>query len=115
MEFPIVLIAWQTTKSGDFKVKEEIVKNQMEADNFSTRYTKSGVVIKTRALTKEEKVQLFGVSPSTKNTTYNTPHKQPNKTIRKVGIGYLKDVTNKQWQIIIAILAIIVTIVIAIL
>jgi hypothetical protein len=60
MEYPVWMIAWLQTKEGDILVKEEIVKNEREDENFSKRY--SGKIIKTRELTNDERIN-HGFAP----------------------------------------------------
>jgi hypothetical protein len=64
MDFPKVLMAFQETKQGDFKIAEQIVKDQTEADHFLTKYTKSTVRIEARRLTITERNQISNIQTS---------------------------------------------------
>ena len=48
MDYPLWMMAWRHTKQGDFLEKEELIKNEKEADSFSSRYFDK--IIKTREL-----------------------------------------------------------------
>jgi hypothetical protein len=53
-EFPVVVQAYQPNGTKELFVAEQVVHNQVEADNFTTRY--AGFTIKARRLNESEKM-----------------------------------------------------------
>ena len=51
-EFPVVVQAYQASGTDDLFVAEQVVSNQHEANNFTSRY--AGYLIKARTLTDAE-------------------------------------------------------------
>ena len=53
-EFPVVVQAYQPSANGELFVAEQMVRNQVEVDAFSSRY--AGYVIKARVVKENEMV-----------------------------------------------------------
>jgi hypothetical protein len=51
-DFPVVIQAFETTGNTDVFIAEQVVNNQADINNFTTRYT--GKLIKARRLTEAE-------------------------------------------------------------
>ena len=51
-EFPVVVQAYQPSANGELFVAEQMVRNQVEVDAFSSRY--AGYVIKARIAKENE-------------------------------------------------------------
>lgn len=56
-EFPVVVQAYQPSANGELFVAEQMVRNQVEVDAFSSRY--AGYVIKARVIKDNEMVPEY--------------------------------------------------------
>lgn len=56
-EFPVVVQAYQPSANGELFVAEQMVRNQVEVDAFSSRY--AGYVIKARIVQENEMVPEY--------------------------------------------------------
>jgi hypothetical protein len=56
-EFPVVVQAYQPSANGELFVAEQMVRNQVEVDAFSSRY--AGYVIKARVVKENEMVPEY--------------------------------------------------------
>src|SRR5688572_1062299 len=56
-EFPVVIQAYQPSANGELFVAEQMVRNQVEVDAFSSRY--AGYVIKARVVKENEMVPEY--------------------------------------------------------
>jgi hypothetical protein len=56
-EFPVVVQAYQPSANGELFVAEQMVRNQVEVDTFSSRY--AGYVIKARVVKENEMVPEY--------------------------------------------------------
>ncbi|THU40704.1 hypothetical protein FAM09_00900 [Niastella caeni] len=65
-EFPVVVQAYQPSANGELFVAEQMVRNQAEADSFSSRY--AGYVIKARVVRENELVTNYRDGNGTKRT-----------------------------------------------
>ncbi len=65
-EFPVVVQAYQPSANGELFVAEQMVRNQVEVDAFSSRY--AGYVIKARVVKENEMVPEY--SNDNGNKTY---------------------------------------------
>ncbi len=65
-EFPVVIQAYQPSASGELFVAEQMVRNQVEVDAFSSRY--AGYVIKARVVKENEMVPEYSNGNGTKRT-----------------------------------------------
>ena len=69
-EFPVVVQAYQPSANGELFVAEQMVRNQVEVDAFSSRY--AGYVIKARVVKENEMVPEYTNGNSTKRTVVNS-------------------------------------------
>lgn len=65
-EFPVVVQAYQPSANGELFVAEQMVRNQVEVDAFSSRY--AGYVIKARVVKENEIVPEYSNGNGTKRT-----------------------------------------------
>ena len=65
-EFPVVVQAYQPSANGELFVAEQMVRNQVEVDAFSSRY--AGYVIKARIVKENEMVPEYSNGNGTKRT-----------------------------------------------
>jgi hypothetical protein len=65
-EFPVVVQAYQPSANGELFVAEQMVRNQVEVDAFSSRY--AGYVIKARVVKENEMVPEYNNSNGTRRT-----------------------------------------------
>jgi hypothetical protein len=77
-EFPVVVQAFQPSGNGELFVAEQMVQNQAEADQFTSRY--AGYVIKARVVTDNE----LNRNGNTADTTTST--REPAR--RRTGSGW---------------------------
>lgn len=77
-EFPVVVQAFQPSGNGELFVAEQMVQNQAEADQFTSRY--AGYVIKARVVTDNE----LNRNGNTTDTTTST--REPAR--RRTGSGW---------------------------
>lgn len=66
-EFPVVIQAYQPSANGELFVAEQMVRNQIEVDAFSSRY--AGYVIKARVVKENELVPEYSNGNTTRRTT----------------------------------------------
>jgi hypothetical protein len=65
-EFPVVIQAYQPSANGELFVAEQMVRNQVEVDTFSSRY--AGYVIKARVVKENEMVPEYNSGNGTRRT-----------------------------------------------
>jgi hypothetical protein len=65
-EFPVVVQAYQPSANGELFVAEQMVRNQVEVDAFSSRY--AGYVIKARVVKENEMVPEYTNNNGTRRT-----------------------------------------------
>jgi hypothetical protein len=65
-EFPVVVQAYQPSANGELFVAEQMVRNQVEVDAFSSRY--AGYVIKARVVKENEMVPEYSNGNGTRRT-----------------------------------------------
>ena|SRR5687767_932742 len=66
-EFPVVVQAYQPSANGELFVAEQMVRNQVEVDAFSSRY--AGYVIKARVVKDNEMVPEYSNGTRTARRT----------------------------------------------
>jgi len=65
-EFPVVVQAYQPSANGELFVAEQMVRNQVEVDAFSSRY--AGYVIKARIVKENEMVPEYNNGTGSRRT-----------------------------------------------
>ncbi len=69
-EFPVVIQAYQPSANGELFVAEQMVRNQVEVDAFSSRY--AGYVIKARVVKENEMAPEYSNGTRTVDGTKRT-------------------------------------------
>lgn len=69
-EFPVVIQAYQPSANGELFVAEQMVRNQVEVDAFSSRY--AGYVIKARVVKENEMAPEYSSGTRTVDGTGRT-------------------------------------------
>jgi hypothetical protein len=73
-EFPVVIQAYQPSANGELFVAEQMVRNQVEVDAFSSRY--AGYVIKARVVKENEMVPEYSNGTRRDGTRRTAVHRR---------------------------------------